>query len=83
MKSAGAVSFPNPDGLPIDPPLPQLLQQCLPLDQVARVEAFREPSVDRGEEVARFGALPLITPQAREARRGAQLEGARARRSRD
>ncbi len=33
--------------------------------------------VDRGEEGARFGALALIAPQAREARRGAQLERAR------
>ena len=34
--------------------------------------------VDRGEEVARFGALALIAPQAGEARRGAQLERAGA-----
>src|SRR5262249_9447605 len=46
--------------------------------EVARVEAFGEPAVDRGEQFARFGALALIAPQAREARRGAQLEGAGA-----
>ena len=56
----------------------QLLEQRLGVDEVARVEAFGEPAVDRGEEVARFGALALIAPEAREARRGAQLERAGA-----
>jgi len=63
--------------VPVDPPLPQLLQQRLRVDQVAGVEAFGEPAVDRGEEVAGFGALALIAPEAGEARRGAQLQGSR------
>jgi hypothetical protein len=45
--------------VPIDPTLPQLLQHCVRVLQVARVETFGEPAVDRGEEVARFGALAL------------------------
>src|SRR5215468_2803358 len=56
----------------------QLVEQCLGVDQVARIEALGEPLVDRGEEIARFGALALIAPEAREARRGAQLERAGA-----
>src|SRR4051794_27264742 len=56
----------------------QLVEQCLCGDQVARGEAFSETLVDRREEVARFGALALITPEAGEARRGAQLERAGA-----
>ena len=52
-------------------------EQRLRVDQVARVEAFGEPGVDRGEQVARFGALALIAPEAREARRGPQLKRAR------
>jgi len=58
--------------------LSQLVEQRLRLDQVARVEALGEPAVDRGEEVARLGALALVAPQAREARRSAQLERASA-----
>ena len=64
--------------LPIDPPLPQLLQQSLRVQQVAAVEALGEAAVDRGEEGARFGALAVIAPQAGEAGRRAQLEGAGA-----
>src|SRR5262245_17775746 len=56
----------------------QLVEQRLGVLQVARVEAFGEPAVDRGEEIARFGALALIAPEAREARRSAQLERAGA-----
>src|SRR4029077_9129956 len=54
----------------------EFLQQRVGVEQIARVEAFGEPAVDRGEEGARFGALALIAPQAREARPGAQLERA-------
>src|SRR5262245_37395434 len=54
----------------------QFLEQRFGFDEVARVEAFGEPGVDRGEEVARVRTLALIAPQAREARRGAQLERA-------
>jgi len=37
------------------------------------VEAFGEPAVDRRKQVAGFGALALIAPQAGEAGGGAQL----------
>ena len=37
----------------------QLIEQRLCLLQVQRVEAFGEPAVDRGEEVAGFGAATL------------------------
>src|SRR5215472_10331833 len=58
--------------------LPQLVEQRLRLDEVARVEAFGEPAVDGREEVAGSGALALVAQQPREARRGAQLQGSRA-----
>jgi hypothetical protein len=58
-------------------PLLQLLEQRLRGLQVASGEAFGEPGVDWREEVARVGALALIAPQVREARRRAQLERAR------
>ena len=37
------------------------------------IEAFGEPAVDRGEQVADYGALTLIAPQPGEAGRGAQF----------
>src|SRR5215468_5029084 len=52
----------------------QFSAQRLGFNEVASVEAFGEPAVDRCEEVARFGALALIAPQAREAGRCAQRE---------
>jgi hypothetical protein len=36
----------------------QLIEQRLGFNQVARGEPFGEPAVERGEEVARFRALP-------------------------
>jgi hypothetical protein len=50
---------------------PQLLQQRLRLFQIARVEAFRKPSVHRSEQFAGLLRLTLITPEACEARGGA------------
>src|SRR5215469_4170188 len=47
----------------------------LGLFQVERVEALREPGVDRREHIAGFGALALIAPQPRHAHRRAQLPG--------
>src|ERR1700756_2015101 len=53
----------------------QLLQQYLRVLQVARVEAFGEPGVERGEEGAGRVALALALPEPRQAGGGAQLEG--------
>jgi hypothetical protein len=52
----------------------ELIQQRLRLLQDRRVEAFGEPSVDRGEEIVGFGALALVAPQAGEAGGGVQLK---------
>jgi hypothetical protein len=43
----------------------QLVEQRLGLLQIARVEAFSEPAVDRSEKIAGFIPLPLITPEPR------------------
>ena len=42
--------------------------------QDRRVKAFSEPAVDRREEIAGFGALALVAPEAGEAGGGAQLK---------
>src|SRR5271156_5530111 len=42
----------------------QLVEQRLGVFQVAGVEALGEPGVERGEEIARFGASALMPPQA-------------------
>jgi hypothetical protein len=52
----------------------QLLQERLRLLEIGRIKAFGEPAVDRRQEVAGFGALALVAPEAGEAGRGAQLE---------
>src|SRR5262249_16226880 len=46
---------------------PQLLQQRLRFFQVARVESFSEPPVNRRQQFARFHRLALVTPEAGEA----------------
>src|SRR3984893_18133089 len=62
------------DALPIPQPQSgQLIQQRFRLLEVGRVEAFGEPVVHRREEVAGFGALTLVAPEAGEAGVGAQL----------
>jgi hypothetical protein len=38
----------------------QLLQQCLRLLQIERVEAFSEPAIDRCEQIARLIPLALV-----------------------
>src|SRR5262249_59224908 len=53
-------------------------KQGLGFLEVARIEAFGEPRVHWGEQIARRGALALLLPEARQARRGAQLIGAGA-----
>src|SRR5438034_4611765 len=54
--------------------LPQLLEQRLRLDEVARIEALGEPAVDRGEQVARLRRAALGLEPAAKARGRAQLE---------
>ena len=61
----------------------QLFQQRLGVLQIAGVEAFGEPGVEWGKEVARGSAFALVAPQAREAGRLAQLEGLRFMSARD
>ena len=51
--------------------LRQLVQQRLRVHQILRVEAFREPVVDGGEEGAGFVLLALALPEPGEARRRA------------
>src|SRR5215475_15180853 len=52
----------------------KVVEQCLSLPEVGRVEALGEPAVDRRQEV--ISALPLSSfgPQAREARHSAKLK---------
>jgi hypothetical protein len=47
--------------------------------QVKRIEALREPTVDRVEKIAGLLLLALITPQTRDAGCCAQLPGLRVR----
>ena len=53
----------------------QLVEQRLRPLQVARVEAFSEPSVDRSEQFASLLRLPLIAPEPRHARGSAKFPG--------
>src|SRR5271169_3683600 len=53
----------------------QLLQQCLRLLQIKRVEALGEPAVDRSEQIAGLISLALIAPEPRHAHRGAEFPG--------
>ena len=51
--------------------------------QIERVEAFREPAIDRSEQFASLLPLPLIAPEPREAHRRAQFQGLRLLFTRD
>ena len=42
----------------------QLVEQRLGLFQIERVEAFGEPALDRGEQIASLIPLALIAPRA-------------------
>jgi hypothetical protein len=53
----------------------QLLQQCLRLLQIERVEPFTEPTIDRSEKLASVLPLALIAPEPRHAHRRAQFPG--------
>ena len=43
----------------------KLIEQCLGLLQIARVEAFSEPTIDRSEQFASLLRLALFAPEAR------------------
>src|SRR5215831_15543637 len=51
----------------------QFVEQRFCLFQIWGIEPLREPAIDRSKQVARLGAPTLISPQSREARRGAQF----------
>ena len=53
----------------------ELLQQRLRLLQIARVEPFSEPAVDRSQQFASLLHLALVAPEAREAHGGAEFQG--------
>jgi hypothetical protein len=58
----------------VDPVSPKLIEQRLSVLQDRHVEAFGEPAVDGREEIAGFGAIALVAPEAGEAGGGAQFE---------
>src|SRR5271169_6556361 len=51
----------------------EVVEQRLRLLEVGRVEAFGEPAVDRGDQVAGFGLAALVAAQPGEARSSAQF----------
>ena len=51
----------------------QRIEQRLRLLQIARVEPFRKPAVNRSKQFARLLRLALVTPEARKAHCGAQF----------
>src|SRR5262249_32008373 len=55
----------------------QLIEQDLGLLQVAGLEAFGEPAVERSKKIAGLIPPALIAPQPRHAHRGAQFPGLR------
>ena len=52
-------------------------QQRSRLLEVSRVKAFREPTVDWGQEFVRLGALAWLLPEATQVHGGAELPGLR------
>ena len=61
-------------GVSTEVALRQHVQQCFRLLQVSGIEAFGEPAVDRGQQLAGRGAFALMLPQAGQAHGGAQLQ---------
>jgi hypothetical protein len=53
--------------------LRELIKQRLRLLQIGRLEAFREPFVDRSQDIAGLRALALLGPEAGEADGGAEF----------
>src|SRR5262249_43905467 len=52
-----------------------LIQQCLGIFEVSRVEAFREPPIDWCQKVVGVLAFALLLPQASEAGSGTEFPG--------
>jgi hypothetical protein len=50
----------------------QVIEQCLRLFQIKRVDPFGEPAVDRSKKLASLLPLDLRTPETREAHCGAE-----------
>jgi hypothetical protein len=50
----------------------QVIEQCLRLFQIKRVDPFGEPAVDRSKKLASLLPLALRTPETREAHCGAK-----------
>ena len=63
--------------------MPQLPQQRLRFLQIARVEPFREPPVNRSQQFARLLHLALVAPEPRHAHCRAQFPGFRLLLARD
>jgi hypothetical protein len=53
----------------------ELILQGLGLPQVARVQTFAEPGIDRHKKIEGLPPLALLAPQPGQAHRRAQLEG--------
>src|SRR5271156_4460512 len=53
----------------------QFLEQDFGLLQIKRVEAFREPAINRSKQFTSLLRVPLVAPEAREAHCGAQFPG--------
>ena len=56
-----------------------MVEQCFGILQIGGVEALGEPAVGRREEITGFGAFALISPEAREAGGGAELNRQKGR----
>jgi hypothetical protein len=52
---------------------PQLVEQPLRFFQIGGVEAFGEPTIDRRDQLAGFGAVTLVVAQPGTAHRGPQF----------
>ena len=55
--------------------LPQLIEQCFGLLQIARVKPFGKPAVDRREQITGLLPLVLIAPEPRHAHRRPEFPG--------
>jgi hypothetical protein len=53
----------------------QMVEQLLRLLQIARVETFRKPPVNRSQQFASLLHLALVAPKTREAHSGAEFPG--------
>ena len=53
----------------------QFIEQFLGFFQIARIETFSEPAVNRSEQFARLLHLALVAPEPRDAHCGAEFPG--------